>query len=122
GFVAVGGEPSLVGQAMARLELVLDAYLSVSAPVQHAAGGLLAAGAKTREAIRTRIRRNLTAVARATQDAPTATVLEAEGGWYALVRVPDTRSDEDWATRLVVEDGVIVHPGYFFDMHHGAHL
>jgi len=49
-------------------------------------------------------------------------VLDVEGGWYATLRVPDTRSDEEWALALVEEEGVYVHPGYFFDMTRGAHL
>lgn len=49
-------------------------------------------------------------------------VLDVEGGWYATLRVPDTKSDEQWALSLVSRDGVYVHPGYFFDMSRGAHL
>ena len=44
-----------------------------------------------------------------------------EAGWYATLRVPETRSDEAWAIELLERDGVYVHPGYFFDMR-GAHL
>jgi aspartate/methionine/tyrosine aminotransferase len=43
------------------------------------------------------------------------TRLKAEGGWYATLRVPTTRSDEDWALGLLQEHGVYVHPGHFFD-------
>ena len=32
------------------------------------------------------------------------------------------RTDEEWATTLLAEDGVLVHPGYFFDMRGGAFL
>jgi aspartate/methionine/tyrosine aminotransferase len=49
-------------------------------------------------------------------------VLDVEGGWYAILRVPETKTDEQWALRLVEQDGVFVHPGYFFDMSRGAHL
>ena len=40
---------------------------------------------------------------------------EPEGGWYAPLRVPATAAEEDRVTRLLEEDGVLVHPGYFFD-------
>ena len=26
-------------------------------------------------------------------------------------------TDEDWALTLLKEDGILVHPGYFFDLH-----
>ena len=43
-------------------------------------------------------------------------LLPIEGGWSAILRVPATRSDEDWALALLAEDGVLVQPGYFFDL------
>jgi alanine-synthesizing transaminase len=37
------------------------------------------------------------------------------GGWSAVLQVPATESEESLALRLVEDDGVLVHPGYFFD-------
>lgn len=122
GWIAAGGDPLHAAAAMARLEIVLDAYLSVGAPVQHALPALLAAGARTREAISRRTRDNLARVREAMRAAKSATVLEVEGGWYVTIRVPETMNDEEWAVMLVKEDGVHVHPGFFFDMDRGAHL
>lgn len=122
GWIGVGGEAALVGAAMARLELVLDAYLSVGAPVQHALPALLASRSTAEDAIRARTRANLAAVRAIMKTAPSASVLDVEGGWYAIVRVPETRSDEEWAIALIERDSVHVQPGYFFDMNRGAHL
>jgi alanine-synthesizing transaminase len=122
GWVGVSGEASLVATAMARLELVLDAYLSVATPVQHALPTILATRGPTEQAIRTRTRSNLTTLRRAMKSAPAASVLDVEGGWYAIVRVPDLQTDEEWALELVTRDAVHVQPGYFFDMGSGAHL
>ncbi|MBX3262225.1 MAG: pyridoxal phosphate-dependent aminotransferase [Labilithrix sp.] len=122
GWIACGGDPTRAGDALERLETVLDAYLSVGAPVQHALPELLRAGRTTSDAIRARTRSNLAVVREAAQRAPSMSVLDVEGGWYATLRVPETRSDEEWALALVAEDGVYVHPGYFFDMTRGAHL
>ena len=105
---------------MSRLELVLDTYLSVGTPVQHALPKLLAAGDTTRAAIRTLVRANLATLKAALP--PIATVLPVEGGWYAVVRVPETMSDEAWAVTLATRYDVFVHPGYFFDMTRGAFL
>jgi aspartate/methionine/tyrosine aminotransferase len=41
--------------------------------------------------------------------------LDREGGWYAVLRVPATQPDEELAVALLVERGVLVHPGRFFD-------
>lgn len=121
GWIACGGDDARAAEAMERLETVLDAYLSVGAPVQHALPDLLRAGEITANAIRERTRANLATV-RAISGSSSMTVLDVEGGWYATIRVPETQSDEQWALALVEEDGVYVHPGYFFDMTRGAHL
>ena len=122
GWIAAGGDPLHADAAIARLEIVLDAYLSVGTPVQHALPALLAAGAETRRAISARTRNNLAIVREAIAAAPSATVLAVEGGWYVTLRVPETMNDEEWAVTLVSEDAVHVHPGFFFDMDRGAHL
>lgn len=122
GWIGVSGEPALVRAALARLELVLDAYLSVATPVQHALGALLATRATPEGAIRARTRANLATVQRAMAGAPAASVLAAEGGWYAVVRVPEVHTDEEWALMLVEDERVHVQPGYFFDMGPGAFL
>jgi hypothetical protein len=49
-------------------------------------------------------------------------VLPVEGGWYAVLRVPGVCAEEDLALDLLECDGVIVHPGYFFDFPREAFL
>jgi aspartate/methionine/tyrosine aminotransferase len=48
--------------------------------------------------------------------------LKAEGGWYAILKLPSSRSDEDWAVELLRQDGVLVHPGHFYDFPSEGHL
>jgi alanine-synthesizing transaminase len=123
GWIGVGGEPSLAARAMARLELVLDTYLSVATPVQHALPEILRTRAIVENAIRARTRANLRVLRElCAARAPSASVLDLEAGWYAMLRVPETRSEEEWALELVLRDHVHVQPGYFFDMSRGAHL
>jgi len=115
GWIAVGGPREHVDDALARIELVADAFLSVGAPVQHAAGALLETRAVAAEAIAARTRENLAALRAAIgRDSP-ASVLDVEGGWYATIRLPRTKPEETWALELLEEDGVYVHPGHFFD-------
>jgi aspartate/methionine/tyrosine aminotransferase len=122
GWIAVAGPPAAADAAMARLALVADTYLSVGAPVQAAAARLLVLGRDAREAITARVEANRAALAAALPAASACTALPSEGGWSAIVRVPATRTDEEWAFTLLVEDGVLVHPGYFFDLRGGAFL
>ena len=122
GWIGVAGDTSLAARAMARLELVLDAYLSVATPVQHALPTILGARGATEDAIRARTRANLEVLRTTMKSAPSASVLEVEGGWYAIVRVPEVKTDEEWSLELVTRDAVHLQPGYFFDMQRGAYL
>jgi aspartate/methionine/tyrosine aminotransferase len=122
GWIALDGPPDLVAEALDRLELIADTYLSVSTPVQVAAPTLLREGAAVRAAILDRVRGNLATLARLAASSRSVTLLPADGGWSAVLRVPATRSEEDLAVELLERDGVAVHPGYFFDFPYEAFL
>jgi aspartate/methionine/tyrosine aminotransferase len=115
GWIWLAGPPGLRREALERLELVADSFLSVGSPVQHAARRLLQIGDRMRGLILERLRANLDLLRAAVARAPSCTLLEPEGGWTAVLRLPATRSDEDWALELLREEGVRVHPGYFYD-------
>jgi len=122
GWILTGGPPAAVAAALARLELVADTYLSVGAPVQAAAARLFALGAGVRSAIAARVAENRARLRALVPAASPCTCLPAEGGWSAILRVPAVFSDEEWAARLLRDDGILVQPGYFFDMPPGAFL
>ncbi len=115
GWIAVDGDPALVSQALSRLELVADTFLSVGTPVQHAAPALLASSRIVTDAIRARIRSNLAVLDDALGPDSPATRLSVCGGWSAILRLPRTRSEEEWLVELLEKDAVYTHPGYFFD-------
>jgi len=121
GWMLVDGPPPLAAEALARLELVSDTYLSVSTPVQVAAPQLIAAGRGIRAAITARVRQNLDGLRRAVAAHPAITLRDPEGGWSAVLEVPATMSDEALVLRIL-ETHVLVHPGYFFDFARGAFL
>jgi alanine-synthesizing transaminase len=121
GWIAIDGPAEVVAEALDRLELICDTYLSVSTPVQMAARSLLERGASVRRQILDRLRTNDAAL-RAIVTGGGATVLPAEAGWSAVIRVPATRSEEALVTELLEHDAVAVHPGYFFDFPHEAFL
>ena len=122
GWIAIDGPATLVAEALDRLELIADTYLSVSTPVQVAAAALIADGAVVRDAILARVRENYASLQRLAAAHPAVTVLPADAGWSAVLRVPATRAEEDLVIALAAEDGVAVQPGYFFDFPHEAFL
>src|SRR4051812_47246616 len=122
GWIALDGPADLVAQALDRLELIADTYLSVSTPVQVAARSLLRAGDAVRAEILARVRGNDAAIRRLAGASAAVDVLPADGGWSAVVRVPATRSEEALALELLERSSVVVHPGYFFDFAHEAFL
>ena len=115
-IVAAGSEPER-GQALERLEVLADTFLSVSTPVQVAVRSWLPEGAAVQQQIRQRISGNLAALDVALEMQPVRWVsrLEAQAGWYAVLRIPALHDDEEMAQRLL-KRGVWVHPGSFFVM------
>jgi aspartate/methionine/tyrosine aminotransferase len=115
GWLAVSGPDALVSAALARLELICDARLSVGTPVQLALPRLFALGAELRERIAARLAANLRGLADALRGGAVS-LLPVEAGWSAILRLPAVRGDEAWALALLEQDGVWVQPGYFFDL------
>ena len=115
GWIAVSGPSALTSPAIAQLEVICDTYLSVGTPVQLAAANLIDAGRAIRSAIQERITRNLASLRILLPPDSPVSLLEPEGGWSAVLRVPATRSEESLVLRLLNDLHVIVHPGYFFD-------
>lgn len=122
GWILAGGPAAAVGAALDRLDLIADTYLSVSTPVQLAAPLLLERGQAVRAAIQARISGNLRALERAVAHAPGCTLLHAEAGWTAVLRVPATRSEEELVLDLLERDRVLIMPGYFYDFPREAYL
>jgi hypothetical protein len=114
GWMRLGGPEDQVTEALARLEVVADTYLSVNTPAQWALPELLAAGTVVRDQIRRRIRGNRAWLEERSRDAAWQ-VYAADGGWSAVLRVPRVRSEEEWCVLLAEEEGVLLHPGFFFD-------
>jgi alanine-synthesizing transaminase len=114
GWIVTGGPDGKRNEALERLEHIADTYLSVAAPVQHAAPSLLALVDDVGAQILLRVRENRETLARALAGSA-AQLYDAEGGWSAIVRLPSTQSEEEW-TLALLDDGVLCHPGFFFDL------
>ena len=122
GWIAISGPEPLVADAIDRLELICDTYLSVSTPVQVAAPVLIERGREVRGRILERVRANYQTLHARASDARGLSVLNADGGWSAVLRVPATAPEEQLALELLERHAVVVHPGYFFDFAHEAFL
>jgi len=122
GWIVVSGPDQIVAEALERLEIICDTYLSVSTPVQVAASQLIASGVVVRNAIRQRVHQNYRELQRIAAAHPSVTVLSPEGGWSVIVRVPETIGEEALVMALLEQAHIVVHPGYFFDLQRGAHL
>ena len=114
-WLVVSGPPHWKREALARLEVIADTFLSINAPVQLAIPVLLEQRHAFQKQLTSRVRQNLKELDRQLAGQNVCTRLAVEGGWYAIVRVPATRSDEELAIALLRDCGVLVHPGHFYD-------
>jgi aspartate/methionine/tyrosine aminotransferase len=103
-------------EALGRLEVIADSYLSVSAPAQNALPGWLEAGEMVRDGIRTRVTANLRALDEMLAGQCLVSRLQVDAGWYVILRLPDLAEDKELAARLVEERGVLTQPGELFGM------
>lgn len=114
-WLVVSGPAAMKSQALARLDVIADTYLSMNAPVQHAAFVLLEQRRSFQSQLMERVRWNLAELDDQLAAHKSCARLQMQGGWYAVVRVPQTRSDEALAIELLTREGVYVHPGHFYD-------
>jgi alanine-synthesizing transaminase len=121
-WLAVSGPDAQADAALERIELICDTYLSVSTPVQLATPALLERGAGVRAEIAARIAANHGRLLSMSADVACCRVLRCEGGWSAVLQVPTLEPEEALVVRLLVEDGVLAHPGFFFDFRRESFL
>jgi alanine-synthesizing transaminase len=121
-WVVTSGPAEQVQAAMARLEVIADTYLSMNAPVQWAMPVMLEQRKSIQRQLLERVRRNLGELDRQLEAQKGCQRLGVEGGWYAVLRVPVTQSDEELAIELVREKAVLVHPGHFYDFEREGYL
>jgi len=121
-WVVTSGPESDVKEAMGRLEVIADTYLSMNAPLQWATPSLLTQRKNIQPQLLERVRANLAELDRQLAALQACQRLSVEGGWYAVLRVPVTRSDEDLAIELLRDKSVLIHPGHFYDFPRDGYL
>jgi len=121
-WIVTSGPGEQASAALARLEVIADTYLSMNAPIQLAAPALLEQRHSIQALLLDRVRANLSELDRGLAKQKTCGRLEVDGGWYAIVRVPVTQSDEDLAIEILRKLSVLVHPGHFYDFPSDGYL
>lgn len=114
-WIVTSGPMELASDARQRLEMFADTYLSLSTPIQLATPCLLEQRHAMRRQLLDRIASSLQELDAQLARQKTCQRLHLEGGWYAVLRVPVTRSDEELAVELLQQKSVLVHPGHFYD-------
>jgi aspartate/methionine/tyrosine aminotransferase len=121
GWIVVAGPLAERGRTLDRLDLIADTYRSAGQPAQLVGAGLVPRGPAIRAPILARLRTGLAALRTGLLGSPAA-VLHVEGGWSAILRYPSLRSGEARALGWIREHGLVVHPGYLFDLEGEAHV
>jgi len=114
-WVTTSGPEPMRQSAIERLEIVADTYLSLNSPTQWAFAELLEQRRSLRPQVLERVRRNWAHLQTAMGRDSACGLLEAEGGWYAVLRVSSDYSDEELAIALLQKTHTLVHPGHFYD-------
>ena len=116
-WIATLGPEDAKREALARLEVIADTFLSMNAPVQLAMPRWLEGAGVIQTQIRERARENFAALQRLAQENPERLqMLDADAGWSAVVALRGWSREDDLAEWLVRERGVVVHPGGFYGM------
>jgi alanine-synthesizing transaminase len=114
-WLVTSGPGSLVRPALDRLDVIADTYLSLNAPMQWVVPTLFEQRHSLQPQLLQRIRENRVTLQGLISSQPACELLDADAGWYAVLRVPARGSDEDLVIDLLQKQNVIVHPGHFYD-------
>ena len=121
-WIVTSGPERIANQAADRLEVIADTYLSVNTPTQLAFPALFEQRHSIRLQILQRVLENRAALQLLLATQSACDLLHADGGWYAVLRVPSGRSDEEIAIQLLQQHQTLVHPGHFYDFPDQNHL
>jgi len=116
-WIIINGPESMVDEAVSRLEIIADTYLSVNTPSQNALKEWFRYQPVIQKEIIARIKRNRGFLAECF-----SSILHSEGGWYVILKLPDHCQEEQFILDLLKKDRVLVQPGYFYDFHEEPYI
>lgn len=123
-WIAVSGESEKVVAAVDQLETQADTFLSCHTPIQKALPALFQEGAAFLADYRREVRRRRDLALQILGSSDKIRVMPPAGGFYLTAEIlpPFPLEEEDFVLRLMEEEGVFVHPGYFYDYERGIHF
>ena len=113
-WIVSSGPTDLLQQALARLEIIVDTFLSMNAPIQHALPTWLAQRHPLQQQILIRMRDNLATLDERLRGT-SAHRLSMQGGWTTILRVPRTVDGIPFAHAALARN-VLVQPGDFYGL------
>jgi alanine-synthesizing transaminase len=114
-WIVVCGNPQQTDEVLSRLDIIADTFLSVNTPAQVALPKLFEHSQFIEEQIRLRVYPNYHLLQKNFRDSKVS-VLHVEGGWYAILQLPQFHTDEEWAIELLHQQNILVHPGHFYEI------
>lgn len=120
-WIVVRGPRELKEEALGKLELISDTFLSSSTIVQNAAEGIFKLAPRIRDSIRSRVAGNLDQLEKVCSGSRLS-CLRVEGGWAAILRLPGLMDSSRWSLILLDQYRVLTHPGGFFGLDDGPFL
>jgi aspartate/methionine/tyrosine aminotransferase len=114
-WIVVNGPVEVVQQALERLEIIADTYLSVATPSQQALEGWSTLRGSIQQSIQGRLERNVNFLKEYLTPIKFCELLKVDAGWYAILKIPANLSEDEWCQEFLLKDHVYTHPGYFFD-------
>ncbi|MDP2207403.1 MAG: pyridoxal phosphate-dependent aminotransferase [Bacteroidota bacterium] len=122
GWLIVNGPQKYCVDALSRLEMIADTYLSVSIPVQNSLRYWLNQFHHINSKILDRVKQNYFLLQGASKNNVASSVLSVEGGWNAIIKLPKIRPDDEWVENFLQNSNVLFQPGYFYDFEEDANL
>ncbi len=113
-WIVASGPSRVVHEAMQRIEIIADTFLSMNAPVQHALPAWLRNRHAMQQQIRERMRANL-ALLDSHLQGTSIQRLALQAGWTAVLRVPRTIGGREFV-HAALDRGVLVQPGDFYGL------
>lgn len=115
GWMVVNGPENLKKEAIERLEVIADTYLSVNTPIQNALPQILPLRNQIQDQIKNRVQLNFRFLKEILSTHSQIEVLNMDGGWYAILKIQECDNEDEWTLQLLKEKGVLIHPGHFYN-------
>jgi alanine-synthesizing transaminase len=112
GWMAISGDDALVKKSIAALELISDTFLPVNEIAQFAVPGIFRRGDEFLNNYKAWVQRCRQAAVDGLQG---VSFVAPQGGFY--ITVPIAGDEDEAAAALLEKERVLVHPGYFYDIH-----